>query len=59
MNLATSYLGMTLNLLIHRGTAGYVFVAVALAVPWEMLAAVIGDVDEYLGGAGKNKTKLN
>jgi hypothetical protein len=43
------YLGITLTLLIHRGTEGYIFVALALAVPWEILAAVTGDVDEYLG----------
>jgi hypothetical protein len=43
------YLGMALTLLIHRGTEGCIFVAVALAVPWEILAAVTGDVDEYLG----------
>jgi hypothetical protein len=47
---------MTLTL---RGTEGYVFVAVALAVPWEMLAAVIGDVDEYLGGRRKEQDQIS
>jgi hypothetical protein len=44
-------LGMTLTLFIYSGAEGYVFVALALAVPWDKLAVVTGSLlDEYMEG---------
>jgi hypothetical protein len=49
-------LGMALTLLIHRGTDEYVFIILALAVPWDKLAVVTGDlVDEYMEGRRKEQ----
>ena len=47
-------LGMALILLIHHGTDEYVFIILALAVPWDKLAVVTGDlVDEFMDGRRK------
>jgi hypothetical protein len=49
-------LGMTLTLFIYSGTEGYVFVALALAVPWDKLAVVTEElVDEYMEGRRKEQ----